>query len=182
MKDETQLVPLRRPRVGRDLRHRRAYLAHILGDVMTALTPERRAVLREFFVRDGPLGISRQDALALLDAADKCDRLVEEVETEKEKVIWGFYEEKLPIYSHYPDICELHDEVTADEVNKLVAGISAVEATARRLVGALQFYANQEIVIGFITDGKIVANDDDGARARQTLDTPEVKALRETGG
>lgn len=36
------------------------------------------------------------------------------------QLIYGFYEEEYPIYSNYPDISELHEIVTPDEINNLI--------------------------------------------------------------
>lgn len=57
---------------------------------------------------------------SLLAYAEAWERDVSEIEQLKRKVIWGCYADKVPSYSHYPNICELHQEVSAEEINALV--------------------------------------------------------------
>ena len=38
----------------------------------------------------------------------------------EERTIWGFYEDEFPVYTHWPEVSELSEIVTAKELNGLI--------------------------------------------------------------
>lgn len=62
-------------------------------------------------------------------------------ETNK-NTIWGFYEEKFPTYSDWPNICELHSLVDANEVNSLVENIKELVVALNKCDKYIKRHAN----------------------------------------
>lgn len=81
--------------------------------------------------------LREKEALAfqLVVAEQVRQDLVQQIQDLNKNLIFGFYEEKIPIYAQGPQQSELQELVTADEVNKIIAHLVKVKTERDEQIG-----------------------------------------------
>lgn len=77
-------------------------------------------------------------------------QLIRDRDEARNKVIWGFYEEEYPQYTDRAlekgRVCELHEEVGADEINALVVRLKDMVEVLRQIARTNTQFAAQSVL------------------------------------